>query len=185
MAMRRKIGIPTASVIDDIWQRKATSAAILALRDVINGGAVPPATPVGRLEDVELGWIIAAGLFAWIKTRAEQATAEGMDVELALRLTGHVPEAWDAGCVANVLPEIGKLEGIDWSLPVAKWPKDMVIKFLLGALSLVRDAMIARDFGGGGVSSRRKSLPEMQRVASAEAGGSLVTPDEFSDPIGI
>ena len=34
-----------------------------------------------RLTDIELGWLIAAGLFAWIKTRAEQATAEGWDTK--------------------------------------------------------------------------------------------------------
>ena len=32
---------------------------------------------------------------------------------------------------------------------------------------------------------QRKSLDEMQRIASAEAGGPLMTPGEFNDPIGI
>ena len=67
--------------IDDVWQRRATAAAILAVREVIRGGTIPPATPISRLSDIELGWLFAASLFAWIKTRAEQATAEGWDVE--------------------------------------------------------------------------------------------------------
>ena len=127
------------------------------------------------------GWLQAAGLFAWISARAEQATAEGMDTELALRLTELDPEAWDAGAVVSVLPEIGELEDVDWSRPVTNWPKDMVVRFLLGALPLVRRAMIARDVGGGGVSTQRKSLEEMQRVASGEAGGPLTAPGEMDD----
>ena len=44
--------------------------------------------------------------------------------------------------------------------------------------------MIARDVGGS-ITTRRKPLDEMQRIASAEAGGPLMTPAEFNDPIGI
>jgi hypothetical protein len=182
MVRQRKIGAPTPDGIDDVWQRRATAAAIVAVREIIKGGTVPPTTSLGRLSDVELGWLIAAGLFAWIRTRAEQATAEGMDTELALRLTGLDPEPWDAGAVLNALPEIANIEGVDWSLPVTAMSKDMVVKFLLGALPLVRDAMIARDVGGG-ITNRHKSLDEMQRIASVEAGGPLTTPGEFNDEI--
>jgi len=44
--------------------------------------------------------------------------------------------------------------------------------------------MIARDVGGG-ITTRGKSLEEMQRVAAAEAGGPLMTPGELNDPIGF
>jgi hypothetical protein len=182
MARKRKFGEPTSESIDDVWQRRGMSSAVSAVRKVITGGAIPPGTPIGRLDDVELGWLVAAGLFAWLGTRAEQATAEGTDTELALRLTGLDPEPWDAGAVAYALPEIANIAGIDWNLPVTSWPKDMIVKFLLGAMSLVRNAMIARDVGGG-VGTKRKSLEEMQRIASAEAGGSLITPDELNDEI--
>ena len=64
-----------------------------------SGGAIPPATPISRLSDSELGWFTAAGLFAWIKCRSEQATAEGWNTELALRLTSLSPQPWDAGAV--------------------------------------------------------------------------------------
>jgi hypothetical protein len=57
----------------------------------------------------------------------------------------------------------------------------MVVKFLLGALPLVRNAMIARDVGGGVTS--RKSLTEMQRIARAEVGGSLLAPGELDDAL--
>ena len=43
--------------------------------------------------------------------------------------------------------------------------------------------MIARDVGGGTVTTDRKPLDQMQRIASAEAGGSLAAPDELDDEI--
>jgi hypothetical protein len=182
MAKRRTIGMPTAETIDDVWQRAATAAAIAAVRQVINSDVIPKATSICRLTDVELGWLVATALFAWIRTRAEQATAEGWDTEETLRTTGDDPEAWDAGAAAYVLPELAKLEGVDWSRPVGSWAKDTVIRFLLAGMKLITAAMAARDASGGGIANR-KSVEEMQRVASAEAGGPLMTPAEFNDPI--
>jgi hypothetical protein len=170
--------------IDDVWQRRACAAAIGAVREVINSGAIPPTTPLSRLNDVELGWLFAAALFAWIKTRAEQATAEGCDTELALRLTSHAPLPWDAGAVAHILPQLAELPDVDWSKPIGAWPKDTVVRFLLAAMKLIDAAMIARDVGGG-ITTNRKSLEEMQRIVSAEAGGALVAPNELDDPIGF
>ncbi len=185
VAAKRKIGAPTPRALDDIWQRRATAEAIVAVRAMIrDGGAIPPATPVSRLSDLELGWLTAASLFAWIKTRAEQATAEGWDTELTLRLTGLDPQPWDAGAVETILPELGELRGVDWSMPITSWPKDRMVRFLLEALRLVNAAMIARDVGGG-ITTKGKSLEEMQRIAAAEAGGPLMTPDELNDPIGF
>src|SRR5262249_58160171 len=104
MAQQRKIGIPTTQKIDDIWQRRATAAAITAMRQVIDGDAIPKATPIGRLTDIELGWLIAAGLFGWIRTRAEQATAEGWDPEQTLPTTALDPQPWDPGAPEHILP---------------------------------------------------------------------------------
>ena len=182
--MRRKIGTPTPKSVDNIWQRRATAAAIVAARATIKDGAIPPATAISRLSDVELGWLTAAALFGWIRTRSEQATAEGWDTETALRLTALNPQPWDAGAVAHILPQLGELQGVDWSKPITAWPKDDMVRFLLNALKLVNAAMIARDVGGN-VTTNRKSLDEMQRIASAEAGGPLMTPSEFNDPIGF
>jgi hypothetical protein len=178
MAGKRKIGLPTPEqAIDDVWQRRATAAAIFAVREVINGGAIPPTTSIARLSDVEIGWMFAAALFAWIRTRAEQATAEGWDTELALRLTSQSPQPWDAGAVAHILPELGALPDVDWSKPVSAWPKDVMVRFLLAALKLIDGAMVARDVGGA-VALNSKPLAEMQREASAVAGGALVAPNE-------
>jgi hypothetical protein len=183
MAPQRRIGIPTAEAIDDAWLRRATAAAIAAVRDVINGDAIPQAAPIGRLTDVELGWLAAAAIFGWVAARAEQATAEGWDTEQALRLTVHDVPPWDAGAVAHILPQLAELEGIDWNRPVTAWSKDTIIRFILAAMKLTSTAMLARDVGGGGIATQRQPLAEMQRIASAEAGGPLAAPGELDDSI--
>ena len=83
---------------------------------------------------------------------------------MTLRLTGLDPQPWDAGAVEQILPELGALPGIDWSKPIGAWPKDQMVRFLLEALRLIDKAMIARDVGGG-ITTKRKSLDEMQRIA--------------------
>ena len=201
--MTKRIGNPTPKAsLDDMLQRRATSAAIVAVRELINaGGAIPPATPISRFSDIELGWLTAATLFAWIKSRSEQAVAEGWDMEETLRLTALDPQPWDAGAVENILPDLAGLADVDWEKPIKFWPKKMMVRFLLEALHLINKAMIARDIGGG-ITTRRKSLDEMQRTASAEAGAReapaeldtrvaealgrpvpLMTPDEMKDEI--
>ena len=85
----------------------ATAAAIAGARGVVQmDGPIPPGTPIGRLGDVEWGWIVAAILFGWIATRAEQAASEQFDTEQTIRITGLDPNPWDAGAVATILPEL-------------------------------------------------------------------------------
>ena len=94
---------------EDEWQRRATAAAITAARQITLGkeAAIPTNTPIGRLSDIEWGWIAAAVIFAWISTRAEQAGVEGLDVEQAVRRRGGFdPDPWDAGAVAAMLPRL-------------------------------------------------------------------------------
>ena len=142
---------PTASALEDEWQRRATAAAIAAARGVVKvDGPIPPGTPIGRLGDIEWGWIVAAILFGWISTRAEQATAESIDTEHAIRMTGLDPEPWDAGAVAAILPELAETPDIDWSKPLGEWPRETMIEFLLTAMRLIRKAMIARDLSERG-----------------------------------
>ena len=56
------------------------------------------------------------------------------------------------------------MQGVDWSKPITSWPKDVMVKFLLQAMKLIHAAMIARDVGGG-ITTKGKSLEEMQRIA--------------------
>jgi hypothetical protein len=182
----KTIGEVSLSAIEDQWQRDATAAAIAGARGVVQiGGPVPPGTPIGRLSDTEWGWIIAAALFAWIGKRAEQATAEQLDTEQLIRLTALDPQPWDAGAVAAILPELADAcADLDWSKPLAQWPRETIIEFLLKAMPLIRKAMIARDLSDKGVS-RKSSAATIARQANAAAGGPLMAPDEFNDEIGI
>ena len=94
---------------EDAWQQRATEAAIAAARGVVKpDGPIPPLTPIGRLGDTEWGWIVAAILFGWISTRAQQATAENLDVERTIRTTALDPDPWNAGAVVAILPELAE-----------------------------------------------------------------------------
>ena len=182
----RAVGQVSLSAIEDQWQRDATAAAIAGARSVIEvGGPIPPGTPIGRLSDTEWGWIVAGVLFAWIAKRAEQAAAEQIDTEQLVRLTALDPQPWDAGAVAAILPDLADAcQGLDWSKPLAKWSEDDVVEFLLKALPLVRKATLARDVSSRGVT-QQASAATIARQANAAAGGPLMTPDEFNDPVDL
>ena len=187
MKEARAIGQVSLSALEDEWQRRATAAAIAAARGVVQlDGPIPPGTPVGRLSETEWGWILAAMLFAWIGKRAEQATAEQLDTEQTIRLTGLDPEPWDAGAVAAILPELADTcaDIVDWSKPLAQWPRETIIEFLLKAMPLIRKAMIARDLSDKGIT-RQSSASVIARQANAAAGGPLMDPTELNDEIGL
>jgi hypothetical protein len=178
--MKRPVAQVSPAALEDVWQRRATAAAIGAARQVIQmDGPIPPGTPIGRLGEVEWGWIVAAILFGWIATRAEQAASEQLD-----RMTGLDPDPWDAGAVVAILPELADTPGIDWSKPLADWPRETMVKFLTTALALIRKAVIARDLSDKGVT-RKSSASMIARQANAAAGGPLMTPDEFDDEIAL
>src|SRR5262245_25195224 len=176
----RRIGEISISAIEDQWQRDTAAAAIAAMRGVIQmDGPIPPGTPVGRLSDTELGWMFSASLFAWISMRAQQATSEQLDTEQTIRLTALDPQPWDAGAVAAILPELADAcaGAVDWSKPLAQWPRETIIEFLLKAMPLIRRATIARDLSDKGVT-RNSRADVVARQTNAAAGGSLMTADE-------
>jgi hypothetical protein len=182
----RKVGLIAQSAIEDAWQRKATEAAIAAARGVVkHDGPIPPLTPIGRLSDIEWGWIVAAVLFGWIRTRAEQATAENLDAELTIRASGLEADPWDAGAVLAMLPDLANAcPDLDWSKPLTSWSRETMTEFLLTALRLVRQAMLARDCSEQGIT-REANASVIARQANAAAGGPLMTPNEWDDPIGF
>jgi hypothetical protein len=182
----RTIGEVSLSALEDQWQRDATATAIAGARGVIRtDGPIPPGTPIGRLSDVEWGWIVAGILFAWISKRAEQAAAEQLDTEQLIRMTALDPEPWDAGVVRAVLPDLADAcSDIDLSKPVTEWPRETMVEFLLKAMPLIRKATIARDMSESGIT-RKSSANMIARQANAAAGGPLMTPDEFNDEIGL
>ena len=182
----RKVGVVAQSAIEDAWQKRATEAAVAAARGVVkHDGPIPPLTPIGRLSDIEWGWIVAAILFGWIRMRAEQATAENLDAERTIRASGLDPDPWDSGAVRAILPDlVDACPDIDWSLPLASWSKETITEFLLTALRLIRAAMLARDLSEQGIT-RKTGASTIARQANAVAGGPLMTPEEWDDPIGF
>jgi hypothetical protein len=172
------------TALEDTWLRKATTAAIAAARKVVEDGAVNPAAPVGRLSDVEWGWIFSSSLFAWIVVRSEQAAVEQLDSELTIRAVGYDPNPWDVGAIAAILPDLSKTSGIDWTKPLANWTCEETLAFLTAAFALIRKSTIARDLSGATIT-RKSSAAQLARQTNAAAGGPLMTSDEFNDPIGL
>ena len=134
---------------EDAWQRQATAAAIAGARKIAGGSTPLMNTPVGRLNDLQWGWIITAAIFGWIQTRVEQAIEEGLDQEQAVRVTGLSPSPCDVAVVRSILPVLADQAGIDWSLPLAAWPQNTMVNFLLLAWELISKAEVARDQGPG------------------------------------
>jgi len=133
----------------DLWQRQATAAAIASARKMIGDGVVSADTPVGHLSDEQLGWLLCASICSWIATRAAQAVDEGQAaIEMNIRDTGTEPPPWDAGAVETILPDLGAMAGVDWSVPIGGWSKDVMLLFLCTAYELMSKAIAARDRGG-------------------------------------
>ena len=54
-----------------------------------------------------------------------------------------------------ILPElVDACPNIDWSRPLASWPREIMADFLLTAMRLICKAMIARDFSGKGITRK-------------------------------
>jgi hypothetical protein len=146
---------------EDAWQAKATEAAIAAARKIaLNSSGLPPMTPIGRLSDLQWGWLVTAAIFGWIRTRVEQAVAEGLDQEETVRLTGLSPPPCDVAVVTSILPMLADQAGIDWSLPLEAWSKDVMTNFLLMAWRLISAAETARDRGAGKKILQKSELAE-------------------------
>jgi hypothetical protein len=177
MKRKRKLRLPSLSAIEDCWQREATRVAIEKARAAISSGAVPPMTPIGRLSDVEWGWIVAAVLFGWINTRAQQATSNGVglpDHFRYIRETNLEPDPWDIGAIEAILPELANADS-DWSKPLSEFSRDEMIALLGDAYNLIGKAMLARDQGEKLVT--RKGPP------GTEAPADGADWDDWNDPL--
>jgi hypothetical protein len=113
-------------------------------------------TPAGRLSDTQRGWIVTGAIFGWIRTRVEQAIAEGIDQEQAVRLTGLSPDPCDVAVVTSILPKLAEQAELDWSLPLSAWGKDTMASFLMLAWGLISKAETVRDHGPGKIIRKSK-----------------------------
>jgi len=119
-------------------------AGIAGARKVTGEGPLAN-TPVGRLSDLQWGWVVTAAIFAWTRVRSEQAIADGRDQERMILATGLSPDPRDIAVVSSVLGELADTAGIDWDLPLKAWPKDTMLNFLSLAWALIRKAEQLRD----------------------------------------
>jgi hypothetical protein len=134
---------------EDDWQAKATAAAIAEARKIVEDNAALKTTPAGRLSDLQWGWIIAAALFGWITRRCEQAIAEGIDHEDAVRMLELDPSPADVAAARSILPDLADQAKIDWEQPLKAWSKETMTDFVLLAWKLLNRAEVARDAGPG------------------------------------
>jgi len=139
---------------EDEWQRRATAAAVAGVRKLTRGkdAAINENMPIGKLNDWQVGWIVAEAIFSWIAVRAEQAASKGLDVERVIRATAH-DHAWDAGAIAAILPQLAEAS-FDWQQPFFTWPRATMIEFLIEALKLAHTAIIARDCSGCSITRK-------------------------------
>jgi hypothetical protein len=133
---------------EDNLLREATAAAVDGARKVSSDSPLK-SLPVGRLSDLQWGWIVTAVIFAWTRTRSEQAIADGRDQEQMILATGLTPDPCDVAVVSSILSELADTAQIDWALPLRAWPKDVMTNFLLLAWTLIRRAEQARDHAPG------------------------------------
>jgi hypothetical protein len=167
----KKIGFPSLAAIEDAWQRQATAAAIEQARAIVTGGALPPMTPIGRLSDVEWGWIVGAVLFGWISVRATQAASNGAGIgaDAYIRNVAIEPNPWLAGAVAAILPELATPD-IDWSKPLAEFSREEMIEFLTDAQTLITKAIVCRDRGESLVTCRGPDGTEVAKPGDVDDG---------------
>lgn len=170
--------------IEADWDSRSTSAAITAAREVIGANGINGRAMISSLSELEWGWICAAAIFAWIKTKSQQATTEGTGYELPIRTMAHRdPAPWEAGAISTILPALGDLKGVDWNAPVTAWPKDAVIAFAWQIHRLTDAALAARDEGAGDKIVRNLTQTAMERELSAANGGPLLARGELDDDI--
>ena len=133
--------------IEDEWAAKATLSSIEAARNVV-GECINSRSMVYSLSDVEWGWIASAIVFAWVKTKSEQAVAQGIGYDNAIRAMPNCkPQPWEAGAISTILPALAGIEGVDWGKPLEEWSKPQIIFFIWQAYQLVGTAFAMRDIG--------------------------------------
>jgi hypothetical protein len=168
--------------IEAEWMAKATRSAIDAAREVVTENDINGRAMIGSLNELEWGWICSAAVFAWIKTKSQQAVAEGVGYDHAIRaMPGRDPQPWDQGAVESILPALGDLKGVPWDKPIGDWSKNQMISFAWQTYRLVDQALAARDEGAECKITMNNSQARAERELSAKNGGPLLSRKELSD----
>jgi hypothetical protein len=131
------------------WQDKATAAAVKGARKVAltfkGKQGIPGGTQLMSLSEAQWGMIVTGAIFGWICTRCEQAIAEHLNQEDAVRLTGLSPSPCDVAVVTSILPTLAEKADVNWTKPLKAWSKDVMTNFLMLAWDLISKAEVARD----------------------------------------
>ena len=171
------------SEIEADWDIRATQSAIDAAKAGVSGDGINSRVMISSLSDLEWGWIAAATIFAWIKTKSIQATEEGTGYDEPIRsMKARDPAPWEAGAIETILPKLGSLE-LPWGKPVGEWPKETIVSFAWQIHKLSDAALAARDEGAGCTIAKRLSQDQTEREISAIHGGPLMSRSELDDDI--
>lgn len=166
------------------WDAKATQSAIDAAKAVVGGDGVNARASISSLSDIEWGWIVAAAIFAWIKTKSHQAVAESSGYDQCIRfVAGSDPQPWEAGAVSSILGSLANIEGIDWGQSVGGWSKDQIVSFIWQAHKMTLQALERRDDGATDKITKRLSQSVAERENSAAHGGPLMDRKELNDEV--
>lgn len=168
--------------IEADWDVKATRSAIDAAKSAVTE-SINARAMISSLSDIEWGWIAAASVFGWIKTKAQQAVEEGIASEITIRSMPRDPAPWEAGAVETILPALGGLKNVDWTKPVGEWSKDQIVGFAWQIYKLTDGALAARDEGATDKIVQRLSQPQSEREFSSAKGGPLLARGELDDDI--
>lgn len=169
------------SDIEADWDRRSLQSAIDAARQVVSGEGINGRAMISSLSELEWGWISAAAVFAWIKTKSQQAVEEGGNYDVPIRTMKADLPPWDAGAVETILPKLGEVS-LPWELPLGEWPKETITSFAWQIHQLVGAALALRDEGSSRDHIARR-LDTAEREISAANGGPLMTREELMGPL--
>jgi hypothetical protein len=178
--MKKPGAVQRLDAIEDEWSRKATQAAIEAARSVTTDASMNGRAPISSISDVQWGWIVCAAIFAWIKTKAQQAVQEGVGYDTPIRFMPGTMQPWEAGAVEAILPSLGGLPGVDWNKPLADFDKGEMVSLAWNISSLVAHSLVAQAQGSEDKITQF-SKDRQEREVSAANGGPLMSRRELND----
>lgn len=163
------------------WMAKATQSAIDGAREATE--SINPRAAISSLSNLEWTWIAMGAVFNWIKVKSQQAVADGVGYERAIRyMPQYFMQPWEAGVVESILPRLGDVKGIPWEKPLNDWTKAEIVRLVWNAHSMIESGIKDRDNGAEDKitqPSRSRSITE--REASARAGGPLWDRQEYTN----
>lgn len=113
----------------------------------IGQGLVSPNARVGSLSAYEWEKIAMGAMSGWVAERSRQVSGDRLYEEECLLATGEVPEPYELGLAANLLPALGDLvEKMGLSgKPVGDWRRDEICLFVWTAAQMFAAARARND----------------------------------------